>query len=290
MFQHEIDYNLAYRAYVNSSFDPDKRAKAEPIEYQSHLDQVADELDKIGYLDQFEKFHLGFKKRYISLLEAKTRTASSMITGPANFPLARNRKAQDVEHKRLEDLLGYKEWFVDKCHSKANGESIIKSGDKDAVERLKADIASCERNHDLMKQGNKLIKKGCSLQDLIDLGLPEEGASWAISTKYGGPWGFGLANNSANTRRLKKRLASIEAKKEMGAKEVDYGVCKARQCSDTMRVQLIFDGKPSKEIISILKSKAFRWSPKATAWQRQWTNAGVYALEQAVRQIKELEA
>lgn len=34
------------------------------------------------------------------------------------------------------------------------------------------------------------------------------------------------------------------------------------------RLQLFFDGKPSSEMISKLKTNAFKWSPKNKAWQR----------------------
>lgn len=45
------------------------------------------------------------------------------------------------------------------------------------------------------------------------------------------------------------------------------------------RVQLVFDGRPSPEVIAQLKSRAFRWSPREGAWQRQLTRNGVWAAE-----------
>jgi hypothetical protein len=44
------------------------------------------------------------------------------------------------------------------------------------------------------------------------------------------------------------------------------------------RIQLIFDEKPSSELISQLKRSAFKWSPRFGAWQRQMTGNGVYAV------------
>ena len=38
--------------------------------------------------------------------------------------------------------------------------------------------------------------------------------------------------------------------------------------TDLMRLQLIFDGKPSDEVRAVLKKNAFKWSPKNSAWQR----------------------
>jgi hypothetical protein len=45
------------------------------------------------------------------------------------------------------------------------------------------------------------------------------------------------------------------------------------------RVQLVFDRRPEPEVIAQLKGRAFRWSPREGAWQRQLTQNGVWAAE-----------
>ena len=47
---------------------------------------------------------------------------------------------------------------------------------------------------------------------------------------------------------------------------------------ELMRLQLVFDGKPSDEIRGTLKKNGFRWSPKQGAWQRQLTANARFAL------------
>lgn len=44
---------------------------------------------------------------------------------------------------------------------------------------------------------------------------------------------------------------------------------------EDQRVRLFFDGKPSEEIRTYLKSNGFRWSPSTGSWQRQNTPAGI---------------
>lgn len=51
------------------------------------------------------------------------------------------------------------------------------------------------------------------------------------------------------------------------------------------RVQLVFDGKPDADIITQLKSRAFRWSPREGAWQRQLTQNGVWAAEAVAKSL-----
>lgn len=52
------------------------------------------------------------------------------------------------------------------------------------------------------------------------------------------------------------------------------------------RVQLVFDGKPEPEVIAELKSRAFRWSPREGAWQRQLTRNGIWAAESVVKWLE----
>ena len=50
--------------------------------------------------------------------------------------------------------------------------------------------------------------------------------------------------------------------------------CEVVDNIEQQRVQILFPGKPSAEIISYLKSNGFRWSPYNKAWQRQNTPEG----------------
>ncbi len=51
------------------------------------------------------------------------------------------------------------------------------------------------------------------------------------------------------------------------------------------RVQLVFEGRPTPETIIALKSRAFRWSPREGAWQRQLTQNGVWAAEAMAKSL-----
>jgi len=50
------------------------------------------------------------------------------------------------------------------------------------------------------------------------------------------------------------------------------------------RLQLLFDEKPSFEIIQQLKKNGFRWSPRFSSWQRQLTNNAIYATKRLLRE------
>lgn len=52
---------------------------------------------------------------------------------------------------------------------------------------------------------------------------------------------------------------------------------------EDMRLQLIFDGKPSAETRSMLKSNGFRWAPSNSAWQRLLNGNSEFALKQLAK-------
>lgn len=55
------------------------------------------------------------------------------------------------------------------------------------------------------------------------------------------------------------------------------------------RIRFEFDGKPRQEIIDIMKSRGFRWSPSNKAWQRQNTPNGVWSAKKVMEELKQFE-
>jgi len=114
--ENDIDFKKAESAYRAVSFDPDKRAKSIQKDYVNTVKRVYDELlplakteeQKTVLLEEMQKFKENYLKKQNAVIEATSRTMSSMITGPANFPVARNQKALDTEHKRMVE---FSEWL-----------------------------------------------------------------------------------------------------------------------------------------------------------------------------------
>lgn len=61
-------------------------------------------------------------------------------------------------------------------------------------------------------------------------------------------------------------------------KEYSIGAVKVLHNTDENRLQLFFEGKPEQDIISRLKGRGFKWSPRNKAWQRQLTPNAITAL------------
>lgn len=102
-------------AYRLTSFTPEKRADGDIAGYVSDVLAFAELLapqattpEKLAEaVSQVEKYRLRYLEWEHTLWAAKSRTASPMITGPARFPVDRNRKALEAEMKKIN---AYLEW------------------------------------------------------------------------------------------------------------------------------------------------------------------------------------
>lgn len=103
-------------AYRNTSFSPERRADADIASYVHEVLKFAETLKAIATtpakvaeaVAQVERYRLKYIQWQGTLWSAKRRTASPMITGPARFPVIRNNKAMEAEHKKIGAFL---EWY-----------------------------------------------------------------------------------------------------------------------------------------------------------------------------------
>lgn len=191
-----------------------------------------------------------------------------------------------------------------------NGSAIISSDDPEATDKLAAKIAKAEADQTFMREANKLIRKALKNPDIAERGVdaaafadylaslralkpgfPATAAAELLKPDFCGRIGFAsyqLSNNNANIKRMKARQAQLAKAADRETTSTEYqGICKVVENAEENRVQLIFDGKPSAEVRSLLKSHGFRWSPFNSAWQRHLNNAGRWAAEQVINQLTE---
>ena len=146
-----------------------------------------------------------------------------------------------------------------------------------------------------MKDINAYYRKNKTL-DGCDLLSEEELAKIKNDMQYhswdNAPFAsFTLTNNNANIKRLKERIDDIKKLKERAEKNeeskyIQVDGLKVIEDSTDMRIRIIFEDIPDAETRSLLKSNGFKWSPKNSAWQRQFTNNGIYATKQVLKEIK----
>ena len=189
---------------------------------------------------------------------------SWFITGAANYPHRKHEKQMQrldslfEEYDKITALEERIKNFAYECKHRP-----IKSGDSNALEKLRAKVEELTALQNQMKQENAAARKR---------GDTAPYAAWALS------------NNRQNLKRYAGRLAALENIKAVPteqAAEVNGDGFRIVRNTDIMRLQILFDSKPNERTRSLLKANGFKWAPSQMAWQRQLTaNA-----ERAVRTV-----
>jgi hypothetical protein len=282
---------LATAAHAGTSFVPEQRGRAHVAGIESHLARVRETLEKYAQTAgqkqqleiEYDSYRAGYLNRYRGWLSAKSRVLSPMITGPSKFPTRRNEKRLSSERNRLDELVHFEQRAL-----RAAIRRIRKIDAPPRATALEQKLAAAEKRQEMMKAANKIVKsKKLTDAQKVEQLTPLVGSA-AIAAKllepdFCGRFGFAdfeLKNNNANIRRMREQLEDYKRRDERTTKEREINGVTVTENAEADRLQLHFPGKPSEAVRSDLKSRGFRWSPAAGAWQRQLTPAAVYAAEQ----------
>ncbi len=308
----DINHQTAKDAYRAISFTPGKRADYVVGSYMAEMDKLvstftpfATDDNRASLSADLERYRKIYVAKYTTYLIALSRCMSAMITGPSNFPTARNQKRNDTADKRIQEFLEWQKKALKRLHRDYDPAIIarrpISADDADAIEQLQAKIDEAQEAQDMMKAANKIArKKKMSVEDKIillrELGMNTAGAIEVMRPDYMGRAGFPsykLTNNNTNIKRTKSRIAQLNSEAarpeqsdwEMAVNGTPVTVSENR---DENRLQLFFNGKPPTEVRATLKSNGFRWAPSQGAWQRQLNDNARLTLER-IAQSPELE-
>lgn len=288
-FTQDIPASLANAAHAGTSFDPEKRGEQARSGYAAELQADYDNLVTLATTDEkratleteFARYRAGYAAKTRAWLQSKSRCVSWMIAGPSNFPVRRMEKRNEVERKRLEDLIGYRERAL-KAIRKAMCPELapIMAGDDDAVARLTEKIAKAEALQVQYRTVNATIRKhrkggpAAQIAALREaLNISEESAADLFKPDFAGRIGvadYQLSNNSAQIRSMKARLEHLKRCKAAPVVEVEAKNESGIRLEDSPadnRVRIFFPGKPDETVRTALKSHGFRWTPSLGCWQ-----------------------
>lgn len=270
-------YDAARRAYYNTSFSPEKRAESEC----NYFDAIMAEFEQLGVSDEGKA---KFERLFLLSLAAKSRCISSMITGPANFPVARAEKANNRERKISDELLAYVE-RVRKAIDKQNNPQnyAISSDNENALQMLKDKLAKLVDAQEKMKLCNKIIrdKQQMKLERLTAVLGNEAQAAEIMKPDFCGRVGFAgfsLTNNNATIKATEQRIKELEAAANRKTRELMIAGVRVVENAEENRIQFYFDGKPAAAVINLMKSHGFKWSPSQGCWQRLWNGNAIWAV------------
>lgn len=182
----------------------------------------------------------------------------------------------------------------------AESNAAISSDDPAAIEKLRAKLAEVERQAARAREVNQLLRaaareasrSGLSTRDAQEAALRRAGVSGAavdalLTPDFAGRVGvpsFKLTNLSAEARRIKTRIAELEQRATAREREPEIvGDIRLEEANN--RVRVIFAGKPAEAARALLKSRGFRWSPSAGAWQRQATERAWYDAREIAKRL-----
>lgn len=287
--------------YLNSfrTYEPETATN----EYKSLCDYVYSIVDEIEQKKPEQAERAAYMAdRYVRKLaehlNAYYRNEAScpsvMVCGPANFP-TKKKNRQNARRDTLAAEYRILQEYRDKIKNLLTNTAPIKSGDADALERLRDKVADLEHEKELMKKINAYYRKNDTIEGLEDE-LQEElseslkkhivfAFSFMENVTKSTHRIFDTSNINAEINRLNERIKQIETVKEAGSTEKEYEGFSVVENTDIMRLQIIFECKPDEATRNLLKSNGFKWAPSQNAWQRQLTNNAKYSLNRIINEL-----
>lgn len=244
----------------------------------------------------FDRFVVGLANNINADNRNTASCPSVMIAGGSNFPVHKKEK----QNRRADKLAGEYNYIMqipDKIRSIGLNTTIY-SDEDDAIEQLEMKAEKCRKVLESMKAKNAYYRKHGTMRGYE--GLTDEDADKfdkeiaSRCTAERKPFlGYELTSVREKMKAAEKRAEELRSIKTKAEKQdensyPDVDGVEVVENADVMRIQLIFDGKPSEDIRNVLKSFGFRWSPSNGAWQRQLTDNGKRAAKEVLAKIKSL--
>lgn len=219
--------------------------------------------------------------------ERRARADQARIERNMRRSISESKKAKDLESK-----------------AQAVGTGGISSDDPEAVWKLRKKLGELEARHAKRKAINAAWRRAGKPDPddteawtklAPEFGLSSTGVhhlrvQMASRRNFdsGAPFpAYALTNTTAEMRRIRKRIDELLAEAGTAMRDVDHGVCRLIENTEMNRVQLVFDGKPSEAVRSLLKQHGFRWARSEGAWQRLLNDSGRGAANWIVQRLKE---
>jgi len=288
---HEINETAARRAKEANSYNNYKEG-SKTSEYRSMVDAAKEIAEKQKkrvdpmHHDKIDRL----LARYCSRLAANfnkgfeidARVPSIMIAGPSKFPTRKKEKQNTARDRNMEDYMDV-QGILDKI--RGVGTAGISSDDPDAIDKLREKLESLEGSQSDMKAVNVYYRKHKTLDGCPDLSedAKRKIESRMSDTRFGRqtqPYpAWALSNNSAEIRRIKKRIEDMERIAGSADEGWEFEGGSVVINKEINRLQILFDEKPDDDLRSELKNNGFKWARSQGAWQRQYTDNAMYAVK-----------
>lgn len=281
----DIDKQFAARAFHGTSFDPEKRGEARREGYAEHVNGLYAEFWTIAktdeqraiLADEMERYRQGYIGRLNAYLASHSRVYSSMIAGPANFPVRQMEKRNRSVDNKVSEWI---EW-VNRARTAIRAKILDARTDEAKAsaewDLLKADLLyRLEGSRSMVNMTGKIERLAQNGEvELVEKALDlvktynETHAKPAITARHK----FWTFADVARAVAVKQEAASNQESEVIATADGIEIIANP----EANRVQIVFDAKPDATMIGKLKAQGWRWAPSEGAWQRQLTNAARYS-------------
>jgi hypothetical protein len=279
-YRADIPLDVARAAHMGTSHVPDTRANQERDDYQRWLEHAKETLEKYATTPEakaevvqlFTAYRAGYRQHFLSHLQAKSRTLSSMIAGPSNFNVSRARKSSDAADRRTREMLDWRAKALNDAVKQLGKTSIQATGGP--LADLERRVEERKRFQETAKEINKICRSKASDSEKVArmqaLGASLQDAKSYLEPDFAGRLGvpdYKLSNNRAELKRLEARLESERGKQalvDMPATEHAFpasdlfpaGYVELLPDEDRLRVR--FPGRVSRDAYEEMKAHGFR--------------------------------
>lgn len=265
-------WELCYRAHSGTSFSPDRRADMYVRDYSIELQELLDQLP-----ENKGNFQQKYEDKFANWMRAKSNCISSMITGPANFPVRKAQKANASEHNRHTE---FREW-IQKYFNAVN--RVRTPSPEEELEKLYDELDRLIIRNETIKELNKYIRQfksgKLSEVELMDRASEmelSERTIWTIKEYLHQDWFKSIGSYAKSIREANERINILKVRIQRKDNWEDIQFDGGYITIEDDRVKIIMEGKPSEELRTKLKKAAFKWSPNWKAWVRKHTGNAVY--------------
>jgi hypothetical protein len=256
-------------SYNWTSFTPEKRGEND---FKYYTDLLADDLKTLleaqgGTFNYEEKFI----DKVMLIYARQARCASPMITGPANFNNRRNGKAWDSRDNAVKD---FDHWRT-KYFKAVNRERTLSP--EAETDKTVEELERMEIKHELYKQMNKIKGVEGKRAFAVENDFMAVFDYWKEQGHCIPSYHLTNHNNKIKARKEKLEVMAsrIETKSEWQKIEFNGGYVDI----ENDRVVIKHNEKPSREVIDLIKSNGFKYSPKTVSWVRKHTENAVHAVK-----------
>lgn len=293
----QLSDDLCRQAFYWTSFDPDKRGEVFKNEYNAAQEIFINFVKAHNITEEQQQDCINYwsnrlYKNAVDYLNAHSRCLSWAITGPAKFPVKKAEKAQNSAEQKLDAYC----YTLEQMKSEKIFERYLTAEQKQNI----IDAQKWREIKFVLDDFIKYKTLGLTLnpQEWTYNAFPHLKGQFTTQAKNGNyaicekvlnilkeeeSKGLKMAQN---IKILSSILEDYKTKQPEETKETELEGLKIIENTEENRLQLIFDGKPSAEIINLLKHNAFKWSPRFKAWQRVLTPNAKYVLKKILPQLK----